>query len=445
MRVFVLFDHEGSHLRLGDAPQSAPAETSLERLVHEVREGQERLRSVPISDLIGACSAVASCWSDPRQPAAATITRTGMGFVPLWMRRHNLEQWCDLSLHGQRASLDRFVLLPGCGKRVFRAQPRGLVAHWVAGNVPVLGLLSLLQGALSKNANILKVSRHDSGLLPMLLESIRTLAPSFPAGERLAAEALLHSLAVIYIERSDLDAARALSSAADVRVAWGGREAVETIMNLPRRAGTEDIIHGPKVSLAIIGAEHLRDAVLARQAAAAVAQDAAAFEQRGCNCPHTVFAEHGGQVSPREFARLIADALKQIASMRPLQTWEAAETVRILNVRTEYDMRGDAYYGGTMDWTVVYSETDQGLEPPCYLRTVFVRPVSDVFSVVPHCSAQTQSAGLAVGDRHIGLAEALSRRGVERCPRAGTMALYETPWDGMFPLARLVRWVSTYA
>jgi hypothetical protein len=67
-----------------------------------------------------------------------------------------------------------------------------------------------------------------------------------------------------------------------------------------------------------------------------------------------------------------------------------------------------------------------------------------VFAVVPFCSSNTQTAGLAVNQRRQALADALTARGVERCPDVGTMRIYETPWDGLFPMERLVRWVSTY-
>ena len=57
-----------------------------------------------------------------------------------------------------------------------------------------------------------------------------------------------------------------LSALADVRVAWGGREAVEAIMNLPRRFGTEDIVFGPKTSFVVVGAEKLSGEAEGRKA-----------------------------------------------------------------------------------------------------------------------------------------------------------------------------------
>jgi hypothetical protein len=107
-------------------------------------------------------------------------------------------------------------------------------------------------------------------------------------------------------------------------------------------------------------------------------------------------------------------------------------------------MRGKGYQGTGVEWTVLFSEDDTGLAEPCYLRTLFVRPVDDVFDVVGFCRRSTQTVGLAVDARRPALADALTARGVERCPDVGAMRLYDVPWDGLFPMERFVRWVSTY-
>ena len=116
--------------------------------------------------------------------------------------------------------------------------------------------------------------------------------------------------------------------------------------------------------------------------------------------------------------------------------------MNVLAVRTEYAMRGEAHHSRDIQWAVVYSDEDKGLAEPCYLRTLFVRPVDDVFEVAAFCSSQTQTAGLAVDDRRHALADALTARGVERCPAVGAMRIYDAPWDGLFAMDRLVRWVS---
>ena len=118
--------------------------------------------------------------------------------------------------------------------------------------------------------------------------------------------------------------------------------------------------------------------------------------------------------------------------------------MNVLGVRTEYGMRGEVWSSHGMGWSVVYADEDRGLAEPCYLRTVFIRGIEDIFDVVEFASHNTQTAGLAVDERRHALAEKLTTRGVDRCPSIGNMRLYDTPWDGLFAMDRLVRWVSTY-
>ena len=172
-----------------------------------------------------------------------------------------------------------------------------------------------------------------------------------------------------------------------------------------------------------------------------MARDTVALGQRGCNSPHTVFVERGGSLAPEEFAALLGEELRRAARQAPADT-APQEAFEILGWRAEYDMRGQAWYGEGVRWSVFYSEDDRGLATPCYGRTLFVRPVDDVFEVVALCSINTQTAGLALGDRRLKVAEALTAKGIERCPEVGRMSLYDAPWDGMYPIDRMVRWVS---
>ena len=443
MTFHVLFDHAGPRIAPEAGPENAPMVESLAPLAERLLAAQETLRNVPLDDLLGLCDAAAAAWARPEHPLSALIRRYGLGFLLLWMRRKNLEATCARSLRGRPESLDGFVRWSDPDSTWLRAQPRGLVIHWVAGNVPVLGMLSLMQSALCKNANLVKVSHRSAGLLPHLLQGLADLQCTSRRGNTVSGRILTDAIAVVYADRHDEAAARQLSLLADVRVAWGGREAVETVMNLPHRFGTEDVVFGPRISLAVVGAERLSDPETARHAAAAIAGDACAFDQQGCNSPHTVFVERGAAVAPSAFAKLLADAMENECRRSPLDHVDPASAMNVLGVRAEYDMRGDAYYGRGMNWTVAYSDDDTGLADPCYLRTLFVRPVDNVFDAVPWCSRDTQSVGLAVDDRRHRLADALTARGVDRCPNVGSMRLYETPWDGLFPMERLVRWVST--
>jgi hypothetical protein len=440
MKIYVLFDECGRHIEPDGDPENCPLEASPDRLVNELRLAQERLRSTPIDDLIGLCDAASRAWTQPGNEVARMLGNLALGFLPLWLRRTNLETLVAQALRGDAGAIDGFVPLPRSNQRQHRAQPRGLLVHWVAGNVPLLGMISVIQGLLTKNANLVKVSRQNAGILPYFLSALADVRYRRPDGTEIAGTLLTDAVRAIYADREDA-AGAALSALADVRVAWGGREAVEAIMNLPRRFGTEDIVFGPKTSFVVVGAEKLTDQAEARKAATRVARDAVALGQRGCNSPHTIFVERGGSLTPEVFAGLLGEELGRAAGQVPSDI-APQEAFQILTWRAEYDMRGEAWYGDGVRWSVFFSDDDRGLATPCYGRTLFVRPVDDVFEVAALCSINTQTAGLALGERRLKLAEALTARGVERCPEVGQMSLYEAPWDGMYPMDRMVRWVS---
>lgn len=440
MKIHVLFDSGGRHIDPTGDPETCPVETSPDRLVSELREGQERLRAASVDDLIGLCDAAGRAWTQPGNDVARMVGSLAIGFLPLWLRRGNLEPLVALALRGDRGAIDGFVPQAPASHRLHRAQPRGLLVHWVAGNVPLLGMISVIQGLLTKNANLVKVSRQNAGVLPYFLSALGEITYRRPDGEEISGRLLTEAVRAIYTDREDA-AGATLSAIADLRVAWGGREAVEAIMNLPRRFGTEDIVFGPKTSFVVVGAEKLSGEAEGRKAATLVARDAVALGQRGCNSPHTVFVERGGALKPEAFAALLGEEMGRATRQAPSDV-APQESFQILGWRAEYDMKGQAWYSEGVRWSVFYSDDDRGLATPCYGRSLFVRPVDNVFDVAALCSVNTQTAGLALGDRRLKLAEALTARGVERCPEVGQMSLYEAPWDGMYPMDRMVRWVS---
>ena len=57
-----------------------------------------------------------------------------------------------------------------------------------------------------------------------------------------------------------------------------------------------------------------------------------------------------------------------------------------------------------------------------------------------------QTIGLAIENFELRkkLVDELTLFGVDRCPKPGHMTLFESPWDGMFGVDRMVRWVTTW-
>jgi Acyl-CoA reductase (LuxC) len=440
MKVYNLFLNSELKMEQENDIFSAPTTNSLTDIVASVKAGQEYLQSLGIDDIIGLIDAVAQTWSRRNNPLQQQYGAQGLTFLLYWFRKKHLIQAANYSLKSNRKVLDQFSEAPGM-PFLLKANPRGLIGHWLAGNVPMLGMLSLVQGLITKNGNILKVPKQNGEIIPRLLNSFNGVEYVNQNGKKILGTDLIKSVAAIYFERDDQKAQESLSLNVNVRVAWGGMEAVESVMNLPRKYGSEDVVFGPRTSFMVIGKEFLKSKAEVKNLAAKAAIDASLFEQQGCNSPHTVFVETGGDVSPLEFSQIMADAMAEVLKRFPVGDIADADAVKIVTLRTEYDMRGEAYYSPGIQWTVLYSEEDYGLAEPCYHRTVFVRPVADVMVVSDYCTHLTQTAGTALSpERKIVFATKVTAKGVDRCPDIGSMTLYEIPWDGMFVLDRFVRW-----
>lgn len=440
MSFYPLFTDGKLRLHRSDDIGSVDTDESLRPILASVKAGQEYLCSLDVDDIIEFLCRLSRLWSSRGNPIREQYSHLGLSFLLYWFREAHLKNALDVSFKGNRKVLDDFQesLTPDYTLAAF---PRGVICHWIAGNVPMLGMLSLAQAMLTKNANILKVSREDGHVIPQLLGSFGEICYRNSAGRLIEGEKLAKSIAAIYGESTDNEFQRELSLIANVRVAWGGLEAVENVMNLPHRYGTEDVVFGPKTSFMVIGSEFLGSDESAASVAKKASVDASLLDQRGCNSPHTVFVETGNTVTPERFAELLAVEMEVAAARYPRGPMTTDDTMKVLSLRAEYKMRGQAYSSSANEWTVLYSGDDVGLATPCFNRTVFVRPIKNVMETEDFCSQITQSVGVALSaDRKREFAWKVMSRGVARCPEIGSMTLYEVPWDGLFAFDRFVRW-----
>ena len=415
----------------------------MKALAERLRRERVRLDDYSVDDLIALVAAAAERWAAPGSPLAP-LRQQGLLFLTGWCSGTAMRRTADRSLFGQRGFMDGFRAVAGTNRRLQRAQPRGLVAHWLAGNVPLLGMLALAQSIITRNANILKAASSFSRVLPALLDTFRGLEVRRADGRILRGDDILATIAVVYFPRDATAAAEALSTTADVRLAWGGREAIESILQLPRRYGTEDIIFGPKLSFMVIGREMLSSPRLLRRMARNAATDSSVFDQYACASPHTIFVEKGGTASPREFAAQLAEEMGKAAIRIPKGAVDAGTAAKIESARLRYEFTGELWRSRGTEWTVLFDDDPRGgLAEPCYSRVITVRAIDDVMQAAAFAHGGIQTVGLALsGERKLAFASAASLRGVERFPDIGRMTFFDSPWDGIFPMDRLVKWVT---
>lgn len=412
-------------------------------LADELKQARETLDGYRTEELMLLIHAAAEKWLAPDSPIAP-LQQQGLLFLTTWCQENRLARLLRLSFPQGYGVLDGFKPIENSNRQMRRALPRGLCVHWLSGNVPLLGMLALSQAILTKNANILKAASSFTNVLPLLLDAFRDLEIKTTYGKTLYGHDILKTIAVIYYPHQAQTIADHLSMAADVRIAWGGKEAVEAVTQLPKKPTTEDVIYGPKLSFMAIAKDYLNTERALQKIARKAATDVAVFDQYACASPHTIFVEQGGEfASPLMFAKTLAQEMEKVALRIPKAPVDAGTAGAIAKARVEYAFYGKLWTSTGTNWTVLYDEKGEaGPVTPTYSRVITVRAIDNLLTVTNFAKPGIQSIGLAIdGTRKLQFAEQAAKRGIDRLPDIGRMTFFDSPWDGMFLMDRLVRWV----
>ncbi|OGL83405.1 hypothetical protein A3B32_03515 [Candidatus Uhrbacteria bacterium RIFCSPLOWO2_01_FULL_53_9] len=409
------------------------SDVDLHDIVNDLRERREYMHHLEIDEIIAFFHAVISYWSTCGMAKKKPYLKNISDFF----EKDHLETSLRIALHSNKYALDRFVDLED-PSLLFHAQPRGLTVHWLAGNVSVLGLFSIFSALLTKNVCLVKASFRGYEDLIELLHSLTEVRTDHIDGKEFT-----KSVAVVLVEREDMEAHHLLSMSADVRVAWGSFEAIETITSLKRELYCEDIIFGPKYSYALIDNDSLKKD--AKRLAQRLAIDVSVFDQYACSSPHTVFVEEKQAGEAEAFAEVLAGEMDRVhRTMLPKGEIDSGKAMEIIELRTRYEMMGRVFHSEGTEWTVVYTQ-ERGLAKGSFSRVIAVVPIQDLSEVGAYNDRQKQTLGLGLSKEHkMNYLDEMTRLGIDRCPDLGYMTFYESPWDGMFVFDRLVRWVTMH-
>jgi hypothetical protein len=408
-----------------------PASDSLQTIVESLNRKREWLAKIPVESMVALFADFAGrILGDP-----GTKSLEGCMFLSAWLGANNLKQLLQLNLNGNPAFLDGFQPV---GRNFLAAKPQGLAAMWMAGNVATLPLFSLVPALLAKNVCLVKLANRD----PVGMDKLLAVLAQSQAGELRGAD-LLEAVAVIWFDYRNRALNEQMSLAADVKMMWGGAEAIRAISSLPRREHCSEIIFGPKYSIGVIDRERLEgDAAKLEDAVAAFVRDIAIFDQRACSAPQTIFVERSDNLPLREVGKIFA---RHLAKLPPKPGLDPYSTMQILNVRARWAMDENRDVIASADganWTVCL-DREVSLKEAVQSRTIFLTEIDSWRIIIPLLSPKVQTAGLAFGKSEDALqfAEAATQAGVARCVRPGIMNNHESPWDGKLIMNQLVRWV----
>ena len=396
----------------------------------KVNQSREWIHSQKVDDLLDFFNELGNYW----KKEMSNIIGPNARYVSTFLSRKYLENKLEVALHGNRHSLDEFVDL-GDNNLLLHAQPKGLIVHWIAGNVGILGIFSLIQSLITKNVSILKAPSNYDQLI-LLLESFKKIKT-----EKIDGTKLLQCIELLYIEHNDFENQSLLSKSADVRVAWGGWDAVNTIISLPKSPFCDDIVYGPKYSYAIIDENSILNDQ--KNVAQKIAVDVSMFDQYACSSPHTVLINTDDAIILENFAKELGKALDNVNRiLLPKPNISPEKSLEIISLRSEFSITGKVFSSDGVEWTVILSD-DTDLASPTFSRVVHVRKLDKHKITNIENSRKIQTIGLS-SNKNFDFLDEITFRGGDRCPQIGSMSMFDSPWDGMFGIDRMVRWITTF-
>ena len=312
--------------------------------------------------------------------------------------------------------------------------PLGVIFHIAAGNMDGLPAMSLAEGLLTGNVNILKLPSADNGLSLKIISRLIDYEPT-----------LADFIYVFDTPSSDIHSMQRLAALSDGIAVWGGEVAVKAVRTLAP-VGAKLIEWGHKLGFCYISGFEDRTEELC-----GLAEHIAATKQLLCSSCQTIFIDTDDDFELKRFCEIFLPLLEE-ASERHMDSSigiRARGTIHrhteqleeIIGVKTqnpnEYKGRG---------CRLIISEGTAELSPMLCNVLVKKLPRCKIVSVLRQSKGFLQTAGLicSESDREY-LTTVLCRSGVTRVTNAADMSayFYGEAHDGEYPLRRYTRIINT--
>ncbi|MFJ2842858.1 acyl-CoA reductase [Streptomyces griseofuscus] len=431
------------HLWQGEFVDEAEAERRMAGLPETAARVLER--PLPTDVVLGACAALAADLADPgsalhtRLAAHLPAAEAGSTLAELAgaLTRQALERKLRRELGGLRPER---LTRPDGRETVFESwAPVGLLVHIAPGNAAAVAPLSVVEGLLAGNVNVLKTSGSDTALALDLLAALAAADPSGLIAERVIA---------LRFPSARRDWLETLCGQADAIAVWGGEEAESAVLELAP-PGCRVVAWGHRISFAYLTRAAAEDGLLD-----ALAEDVCRFEQQACSSPQVVYLDTEDTEEVFAFAGRFAERLAKVSGARPAPRPGPAELAEITTVQQL--ARLEQHLGLTRVFTAddgswrVLADTRSALAASPLHRSVWVKPLPRhrITGTLRPMRRYLQTAAVGGGRADVAaLSRALFAAGVTRVTPVGSMLDgYEgEPHDGVYALQRYSRRVSVRA
>lgn len=408
--------------------------SEFDEIENILKENVKLLNSMPVEAVILILDEYSKRLSRDKQ----LLKITGTTYLSFYFRKSNIEKLIEINLKDKKY-LNEFVPI-GSG-RFIRAQGRGIICHWIAGNVPTLAVYSVFQSLIAKNSNLVRLPKKSISIVLRLLKPLDNIEVIYN-GKIYSSENMLKNISLVYFPREDESLNKYMSAAADSRIIWGGESAVNHITSLPKKTTCKDIVFGPKYSFAVFD----RYAVESDSCSEYINKfvtDVVLFGQKACSSPNVLFIEKSN-IPLKHIVKVLERSFQKIGK-RYKNILDENTCAEILNKRGMYslDLTRDICCSGGLEYTILIDD-EVKLEEPVGGRCIFVKQVNSIFDVKDLITRRIQTIGYAIDDKDklFKFAGMATSAGVNRVVGFGAMNNYDSPWDGCFMINELVLWCS---
>lgn len=316
--------------------------------------------------------------------------------------------------------------------------------HIVAGNSPIISLLTIVRNALLRSDAIIKAPSNDPFTALAIARTMCDMAPDHP---------ITKHLAVAYWKGGDVGFEERLYQPHNVEkiVAWGGFASVKHVTRYIQ-PGLELISLDPKRSASVIGEQTFDSHDEMREAAIRLATDIGSVNQAGCVNARVIYAITGtddaGLAKANVFGHMVYDAmlaLPSCVSTKPkrydLSLKEDVDAVRL---------DGDWYHvigGRDEEGAIIVSQLPEPVSFSAALndRTANIVPVDTVSEVLAAVNAWTQTVGVYPESLKDDLKDVLPLYGAQRLVSLGYAAASAGSncgrQDAIEPMRRMGKWI----
>ena len=312
--------------------------------------------------------------------------------------------------------------------------PLGVLFHITAGNVDGLPFISLLDGLLTGNINIVKLPKEEGGITVSLLEELFKVQPS-----------LREYVYVFDYSSKDIHAMKKLAAAADAIIVWGGDEAVSAVRAMAD-PNTKIIEWGHKISFAYATKESAREDALEK-----LAHHICLTNQLFCSSCQGVFLDTDDMRDVYRFCEEFLPVFEKVCQENPLALDSSAELfiqaeITLQDYHRQIENKEQATRIFRERNCSITAQPDSKLETSSMYRNIWVKPLKrdNIIKLRPY-KGYLQTAALICGREEYGeLSQKLLQAGLVKISDGFEMSNYAfgEAHDGEFTLRCYTKLVS---